>query len=119
MTQKLMHLSRLMLAATLLSAPLAGFVGRIDVAAAVPRPEPALDVLPAWMPAPLEDQPPPASPTLSEASSTTAVAPGERAARPSAIRGPMAIGDVIEVFTNTWSYSTIGLVYDPGRDLVR
>ncbi|MFP4343571.1 MAG: hypothetical protein ACLFU8_02650 [Anaerolineales bacterium] len=30
-----------------------------------------------------------------------------------------AAGDVIEVFTNTWSYSTIGLVYDPSRDHVR
>jgi hypothetical protein len=29
-----------------------------------------------------------------------------------------AAGDVIEVFTNTWSYSTLGLVYDPGRDSV-
>jgi hypothetical protein len=29
-----------------------------------------------------------------------------------------ASGDVIEVFDNVWSYSTIGLVYDPGRDSV-
>ena len=40
-------------------------------------------------------------------------------ARPSRGRAPTAVGDVIEVFTNTWSYSTIGLVYDPGRDYVR
>ena len=26
---------------------------------------------------------------------------------------------MLEVFTNTWSYSTLGLVYDPGRDHVR
>lgn len=31
---------------------------------------------------------------------------------------PTVPNDVIEVFTNTWSYSTIGLVYDPGRDSV-
>jgi hypothetical protein len=30
-----------------------------------------------------------------------------------------AASDVIEVFANTWSYSTIGLVYIPGQDLVR
>jgi hypothetical protein len=29
-----------------------------------------------------------------------------------------ASGDVIEVFDNVWSYSTLGLVYDPGRDAV-
>jgi hypothetical protein len=34
-------------------------------------------------------------------------------------RGLLAAGDIIEVFTNTWSYSTIGLVYVPGRDIVR
>ncbi len=32
---------------------------------------------------------------------------------------PQAAGDTIEVFTNTWSYSTIGMVYDPSRDTVR
>lgn len=31
----------------------------------------------------------------------------------------IAKGDEIEVFTNTWSYSTIGMVYDPDRGLVR
>jgi uncharacterized repeat protein (TIGR01451 family) len=30
-----------------------------------------------------------------------------------------AAGDTEEVFTNTWSYSTIGMVYDPDQDLVR
>ena len=33
--------------------------------------------------------------------------------------GVNAASNVIGVFTNTWSYSTIGLVYDPGRDQVR
>jgi len=28
-------------------------------------------------------------------------------------------GDTLEVFTNTWSYSTLGMVYDPSRDYVR
>jgi hypothetical protein len=32
---------------------------------------------------------------------------------------PVAASGVLEVFTNTWSYSTIGLVYDPDRGLVR
>jgi hypothetical protein len=30
-----------------------------------------------------------------------------------------ATGDTIEVFTNTWSYSTLGMVYDPTRDHLR
>lgn len=30
-----------------------------------------------------------------------------------------AAGDVIQVFTNTWSYSTLGLVYDSARGQVR
>ncbi|MBN1536309.1 MAG: hypothetical protein JW908_06220 [Anaerolineales bacterium] len=29
------------------------------------------------------------------------------------------VGDVLEVFDNAWSYSTIGLVYDPDRSVVR
>ena len=34
-------------------------------------------------------------------------------------RTPTAAGDVIEVFSNTWAASTIGLVYDPARQQVR
>ncbi len=30
-----------------------------------------------------------------------------------------ALNAAIEVFDNTWSYSTLGLVYDPGRDSLR
>ena len=33
--------------------------------------------------------------------------------------GPEGAGDTIEVFTNTWSYSTLGLVYDPSRSHLR
>jgi len=32
---------------------------------------------------------------------------------------PQAAGFSIEVFTNTWSYSTLGMVYDPTRDHLR
>ncbi|MBN1179439.1 MAG: hypothetical protein JXD18_09520, partial [Anaerolineae bacterium] len=55
---------------------------------------------------PETDAPPPDGAVLS------AVASGATAAL-------RATNDVQEVFTNTWSYSTIGLVYDPGRDYVR
>jgi len=41
---------------------------------------------------------------------------GDLGARAPSVTAP---GDVLEVFTNTWSYSTIGLVYDPGRASVR
>ena len=30
-----------------------------------------------------------------------------------------AVGDTLEVFTNTWSYNTLGMVYDPTRDHLR
>ncbi len=32
---------------------------------------------------------------------------------------PASAAASIEVFTNTWSYSTLGMVYEPGRDIVR
>jgi hypothetical protein len=54
-----------------------------------------------------------APPAGSELSSQVSVS-GDDAQEPRSIRQ-----GVIEVFTNTWSYSTIGLVYDPGRGHVR
>ena len=47
------------------------------------------------------------------------LAPDEESDDSAAVRSLMVPGDVLEVFTNTWSYSTIGLVYDPGRGQVR
>ncbi|MGC9396590.1 MAG: hypothetical protein ACP5J4_17230 [Anaerolineae bacterium] len=49
---------------------------------------------------------------------TGSLANASREAKPY-LRPLAAPGDVIEVFTNTWSYSTIGMVYDPDRGIVR
>ncbi|MGD1993362.1 MAG: hypothetical protein PVI59_09225, partial [Anaerolineae bacterium] len=84
----------------------------------IDQPAAVLDVLPAWAltvspeaaadvaPSPSRDTPPP-SPHFSRSAAPAAVTPR--------LLGPHAP----QVFTNTWSYSTIGMVYDPGGDLVR
>lgn len=68
------------------------------------------------------DPTPPTEPSKSELSSHPSP-PGESRigrehTQPVALASAAA-GDVIEVFTNTWSYSTIGLVWDPGRQHAR
>ncbi|MBN1977445.1 MAG: hypothetical protein JW918_08585 [Anaerolineae bacterium] len=63
------------------------------------------------------DSTPPAVPDRSVLSSQPAPSKGRSASPPD--MAPVAAGDVIEVFTNTWSYSTIGLVYDTSRGQVR
>ncbi|MGC9334148.1 MAG: hypothetical protein ACP5JJ_08375, partial [Anaerolineae bacterium] len=61
----------------------------------------------------------PSGSVLSGQAEAPAVDIGEPAYVPPSSRSVAAPGDAIEVFTNTWSYSTIGLVYDPGRDSLR
>jgi hypothetical protein len=63
------------------------------------------------------DSTPPAVPDRTVLSSQPASSQGRGALPPD--MAPAAAGDVIEVFTNTWSYSTIGLVYDSARGQVR
>jgi hypothetical protein len=70
-------------------------------------------------------------PTPASVEEPDAASPGDRlprselssqvGSRPDAVAaGPSlsASGDVIEVFDNVWAYSTLGMVYDPGRDSV-
>jgi len=56
-------------------------------------------------------------PSVPSASVLDAEQDGQQVEQPSVAAA--AASGALEVFTNTWSYSTIGLVYDPGRDLVR
>jgi len=80
--------------------------------------EPTLDAIPteARLPSP-DDPTPPAKPPSQLAP------PGSTLNDQTPTQlSPLALtdaGNVMEVFTNTWSYSTIGLVYVPGRDIVR
>jgi hypothetical protein len=81
--------------------------------------EPSLEVWPAWAWSVSSPLPPdtPSTPTISAASRPLgAFQTQDMGGSPLA---PLAAGDILEAFTNTWSYSTIGLVYDPGRDRVR
>jgi hypothetical protein len=77
--------------------------------------EPALNVLPVWARLPEQDDL-----TLSPASppDPTTIVSNDR----HLMLSPLALaaaGDSIQVFTNTWSYSTLGMVYDPSRDRLR
>jgi len=77
--------------------------------------EPALDVLPAWARLPEQD-----GPTLYPDSppDSTMIASSDQS-QPLSTLAPADAGYVIEVFTNTWAYNTLGLVYDPTRDHLR
>lgn len=61
------------------------------------------------------------SPTVTVAITATTLSQSSRGEvpPPQPSLSAAATGDVLEVFTNTWSYSTIGLVYDPDHNLVR
>jgi len=58
-------------------------------------------------------------PGISSQPAPSAVVPNDHTLTPRSARAPADAGDVIEVFTNTWSYSTIGLVYNPHHNRVR
>jgi hypothetical protein len=76
------------------------------------------ETLPAWFqlslvtvtPPPTREPPPPFPSRLS---------PGRVDRNPAPHVAAHTLVTPTEVFTNTWSYSTIGLVYDPGRNHVR
>ena len=77
--------------------------------------EPALSVLPDWA-NPLEQDGPTSS------SDPSPDPPASFSNDQYLLLSPLApadAGDSIQVFTNTWSYSTLGMVYDPSRDRLR
>ncbi|MCL7454774.1 MAG: hypothetical protein M8467_17185 [Anaerolineae bacterium] len=71
------------------------------------------EILPSRPASSAEDDPSPSLPGSQLSSQET-----RPAASPGALP-PRAAAGVLDVFTNTWSYSTIGLVYVPGRGSVR
>ncbi|MGC9399440.1 MAG: hypothetical protein ACP5HM_09940 [Anaerolineae bacterium] len=83
----------------------------------------ALTMLPAWADPPAPDGPvlpsPPSSSELSSQPTPSRVAASDRERALLSPLAPAGVGDTLQVFTNTWSYHTLGLVYVPGRDVLR
>jgi hypothetical protein len=120
MSPKYARFIHLISLAAILCSPLASSVNAAPVEE-LPSPffvEASLEVIPAW--ARLASSPPP--PEMVSTSTISAESPQTKGSARRPVDGsplaPLAVAS-IEVFTNTWSYSTLGLVYDPGRDLVR
>jgi hypothetical protein len=83
------------------------------------RPMPFLGTLPTWAELHAE---PETAPLAADRAPPPTSSPRLSSVEPAAHTAPRtydALRATAEVFTNTWSYNTLGLVYDPGRDHVR